>query len=196
MTLLRLPLCYATLWLVVWLHEVGHGLLYRLFGCKRNPLRVQTPPWLLFSSPAPVDRERADQLPPRKAALIHYGGVFANVLCALAVWLVLRFGAAESRWLLLFLWSFLTLHLNEAACCLLLGSLYPADDMAYAVRACGALRYVNLAAGVALAAGCVVMLRSGPTADKLLMVVFNIVGALCWLPGRLLHGPGGERHAL
>jgi|GEM_PF-1466473 len=173
--LLALMLCYCLLWLAVWLHEVGHGLFYRLYGCKGNPLRVTVPPSLFLSSPAPVDREKADQLPPRRVALIWYGGVLADLLWAAVCVLVLRFAVITSFWVLLGVWLFLCFHMAEAVSCLLPGSIFLHGDMAYVARACAPLRWISLLAGMALAFLWGVLLIASPAGIRFFLLLISAV---------------------
>lgn len=53
---------YISLYLVIWIHEVGHGIMYAKYKCKENPFKVHVPFYLFFSTPRPVDEEKAKVL--------------------------------------------------------------------------------------------------------------------------------------
>ena len=64
--LLSLFIGYAALYIVIYLHEVGHAIWYCRFGCKKNWYHVTVKPYLFFSTPLPVDINQADNLSTKR----------------------------------------------------------------------------------------------------------------------------------
>ena len=73
--LLSLLIGYAALYIVIYLHEVGHAIWYCRFGCKKHWYHVTVKPYLFFSTPLPVDIEKADNLSSNKDIIVSYGVV-------------------------------------------------------------------------------------------------------------------------
>ncbi len=105
---------YLTLYLVIWLHELGHSFFYWKYGCKENWLKVSVKPYLFFSTPAPVDEEKAEHLTTKQNLPILYGGIVVNLFLAFMIIIVIEITSISNNYIELFLYQFVTLHLSEA----------------------------------------------------------------------------------
>ena len=89
--LLSLFIGYAALYIVIYLHEVGHAIWYCRFGCKKNWYHVTVKPYLFFSTPLPVDINQADNLSTKKDIIVSYGGILNNfIFTFIAYFLICR----------------------------------------------------------------------------------------------------------
>lgn len=121
--LISLLLGYVVLFCVVWLHEVGHAIGYVYYGCKKNWYHVTVKPYIFFSTPLPIDMEKAQKLTKKQNTIISYGGVIANLLWASISGCVLIFLNIENIYIQIVLWLFLTLHLAEIISYMFIGNI-------------------------------------------------------------------------
>lgn len=177
---------YTALYSVIWLHEVGHAIFYQLFGCKKCFLHVTVKPYLFFSTPRPVDEERANHLPPRKELMVSYGGIGMNMIAALLTALIMAQMKDTDRILRFFLLQFLTLHLAETVSYLVVGNLYPVSDMKNISEVCPRLRVVNFCIGLLICIPYFVILRGIPSAFIPVILAYNAMTILGMGIGRII----------
>ena len=158
--LLSLFIGYAALYIVIYLHEVGHAIWYCRFGCKKNWYHVTVKPYLFFSTPLPVDINQADNLSTKKDIIVSYGGILNNfIFTFIAYFLICRFHIMN-YYLSLFLWMFYTLHIAEIVSYMFLGNLYLVSDMKSIAKRQPLLRWVNLFIGIVLTLGYIWVLTT------------------------------------
>ncbi|WP_438317062.1 hypothetical protein [Sporosarcina sp. FA9] len=81
MILLYFIIGYVALYSAIWLHEVGHGLMYAKYGCKNNPFNVHVPLYLFFSTPNPIDEDKAKKtLGHQQLYYVGIAGIVVNLL--------------------------------------------------------------------------------------------------------------------
>ena len=184
--IINIILCYATLYIVIWLHEVGHAVWYWKFGCKKNPLHVTVKPYIFFSTPLPVDMEKMNSITDKQDMIIGYGGIVMNFICtAISLPIVLHSGSMN-LYLQLFLWLFCTLHLAEIVSYMFLGNLFLVSDMANIARVKPQLRLPNLLIGIILTVLYVFLLKQLPDELFMMVVIVNICTIVCMGVGRII----------
>lgn len=50
-------IAYATLYVAVWFHEIGHSIFYFKYKLKDNWIKVNVKPYIFFSTPGNPDAE-------------------------------------------------------------------------------------------------------------------------------------------
>ena len=121
---------YLTLYLTIWLHEVGHALAYWSFGCKENPWKVRVPFYLFGSTPEPVDDACASSLNSAQQIIVAISGVLVNCLFGVLGLLIISFIQFLPIGLYVFLYCFALAHFIEAGSYLVINGLFLASDTA------------------------------------------------------------------
>lgn len=177
--LLKIFISYLTLYLVIWLHEIGHSFFYWKYGCKENWLKVSVKPYLFFSTPAPVNEKKAEQLTPKQGLIISYGGVLVNLVFAFVVILANEIYPIKNNYLELFAYQFATLHLSEAISYLVLGNIYLVSDMKSIADIKPILRPVNFALGILVSVIYFIYIRQVPQQIFSIILIFNSLVIVC-----------------
>ena len=192
--LLSLLIGYVALYIVIYLHEVGHAIWYCRFGCKKHWYHVTVEPYLFFSTPLPVDIEKADNLSSNKDIIVSYGGILNNLIFTfIAYFLISRINIMD-YYLSLFLWMFYTLHISEIVSYMFIGNLYLVSDMKNIAKRKPLLRWVNLVIGIILTLGYVWILTTIPQELFIYILIYNLLTIVCMGLGRIIftikHGKG------
>lgn len=177
---------YVALYVVVWLHEVGHAIAYSVYGCKKNWLKVNVKPYIFFSTPEPVDGERVQELKNKQHVIVAYGGVIINLICAMISGCYIYWMGDVNKFVELFVWMFFTLHMAEIVSYMLLGNIYLVSDMAIIAEVCPKLRILNLLFGTLLTIAYVICLQKIPDAYLVIVLVWNITTILGMCGGRIV----------
>lgn len=154
---------YCALYAVFWLHEVGHGVVYAKYRCKKNPFRVHVPLHMFFSTPMPVDREKAKNLGCKQNFHVGIGGMAANLLFGVPIAFILLAGDFRPSIVYFFFYTFALFHLVEAASYMVINNLLLAGDMLTVQAYKPALRLPFFLAGLAVAALTGIMLVESPS---------------------------------
>lgn len=129
MLIFYLFLGYAALYLVIWMHEVGHGFMYKYYGCKENAFKVSVVPYLFFSTPLPIDIEKAGKLKAKENFYVGMAGIAVNLIFGIPLFVVFMRIGFKSNIIFFFFYTFALLHLVEAASYLCVGSVLISSDM-------------------------------------------------------------------
>lgn len=176
---------YLALYLVIYLHEIGHALLYYKYGCKKNWWQVTVKPYLFFSTPLPVDMEKARLLNRKQNIFIASGGIGINLIFAMLTFLILQ-RINQNYYIGLFLHQFLTLHLGEAVSYLIIGNVYLVSDMEVIAKSKAILRPLYFVFGLFVGLFYMLFLIGMPEEYKSIIVAFNAMTILCMGVGRIV----------
>lgn len=179
-------LSYIAIYIVIWMHEVGHAVFYWKYGCKKNFLKVTIKPYLFFSTPAPIEIEKLKMLTSRQHLIIGYGGILVNLLSTLIVFPIACHIEFANQWIELFLWQFLTLHFAEAISYLVLGNIYLVSDMLVIAQINPKLRIINFIAGVFLTILYIGIMNQVPYTIITIVMIYNLVTIACMGGGRIV----------
>jgi len=179
-------IAYIVLYSVVWLHEVGHALWYRVLGLKRDWWRVQVKPYIFFSTPGAIEQEKWQSLKPVQHVLSAYGGMMANALFAVISGLVIRFSGISNDYVTVALWLFMTLHIGEIVSYLLVGSIFLVSDMQIVSQSIPWLRIPSILTGAALAVLYVLLLMNAPSEYSLFIIIWNVATVVSMCLGRII----------
>lgn len=130
---------YTATYAAIWLHEWGHALAYRYFGCKPDLFDLHVPFHFGAASPEPLDAACTATLGAFPLFLAAMGGIMANMVFAPAAYYLLRRMPAGGNAALLCC-LFVLAHLTEAASYLTLSNIRPLGDMIAVQNYCPALR--------------------------------------------------------
>lgn len=177
---------YLTLYLVIWLHELGHSFFYWKYGCKENWLKVSVKPYLFFSTPAPVDEEKAEHLTTKQNLTILYGGIVVNLFLAFMLIIVIEITSISNNYIELFLYQFVTLHLSEAISYLVLGNIYLVSDMKGIANIKPILRPINFILGILTSVIYFIFIKQIPQYILPVILTFNLIVIICMGVGRIV----------
>ena len=177
---------YLTLYLVIWLHELGHSFFYWKYGCKENWLKVSVKPYLFFSTPAPVDEEKAEHLTTKQNLTILYGGIVVNLFLAFMIIIVIEITYISNNYIELFLYQFVTLHLSEAISYLVLGNIYLVSDMKGIANIKPILRPINFILGILTSVIYFIFIKQIPQYILPVILTFNLIVIICMGVGRII----------
>lgn len=171
-------LAYVATYVAIWLHELGHALVYRTFGCKPDLFDLHVPWHFAAAGPDPLDVECVAGLSSCQSFQASMGGIMMNILLALAAYMLLRrfrMGLWAGWWFHVFVLA----HLTEAASYLTLSNLRPLGDMIAVQEFCPALRLPLGALGVGLA-GCIIyFIKQMPATWRKGLSIYCAVMAAC-----------------
>lgn len=129
MFLLYFIVGYLALYLVIWLHEVGHSVMFAKYNCKDNPFDVHVPPYLFFSTPNPVNEEKVKKLSLKQIYHVGIAGIITNLIFGIPILFLLLWLGFPNNIGFFFLFSFALFHLVEAATYLVISNIFISSDM-------------------------------------------------------------------
>ena len=177
---------YCALYLVIWLHEVGHGVVYAKYKCKDNPFKVHVPFYLFFSTPQPVDEKKAQTLNSKEYFNVGIAGIIVNLLFGIPISFLLLTMEFNHSILSFFFYSFALFHLVEAASYLTISNVFLASDMVTVQNYKPKLRIPFFLIGIILVVLIIFMLFKSPDSWKLGYIISIITMILCMGLGRAI----------
>lgn len=120
---------YFCLYLVIWLHEVGHAIFLTGFGCKNNPFHVSVHPYLYGSTPGETNYEKLGKIASWKVAVMSYAGIGVNILFGTFLLMLIHFLQPVNFYVALLMYQFMTLHYAEAITYLFFSNIVLSSDM-------------------------------------------------------------------
>ena len=177
---------YSALYLVIWLHEVGHGLVYSKYNCKENPFNVHVPFYLFFSTPQPVNIENAKSLTKRQKFHIGMAGIAVNLFLGVPIALILLNTDFQTSLLLFFIYSFALFHLVEAVTYLTISNLFLSSDMVTVQQYKPKLRIPLFIIGLVISALIIMMVIESQIEWRIPYIVSIITIVACMVLGRLI----------
>lgn len=184
--LLQIFISYLTLYLVIWFHELGHSFFYSKYGCKENWLKVSVKPYLFFSTPSPVDEEKAKKLTNKQDLIISYGGIGVNLLLAFVSIVIIKLNFNRSYYIELFLYQFASLHLSEVISYLIFGNFYLVSDMKDIADIKPILRPINFAFGILVSVFYFMFIIKMPQQIFPIIISANLLVIICMGAGRIV----------
>lgn len=167
------------------MHELGHSFFYWKYGCKENWLKVSVKPYLFFSTPAPVNEEKAEYLKSKQKLIISYGGIAINLFMAFVVSIIIKVISIESDYIQLFLYQFETLNLAEAISYMVIGNIYLVSDMKNIANIKPILRSMNFILGVFISGIYFLFIKQLPQQIFNIIFIFNMIVIICMGMGRI-----------
>ena len=177
---------YGALYLVIWLHEVGHGLVYSKYNCKDNPFNVHVPLYLFFSTPQPVNIENAQLLTEKQHFHVGMAGIVVNLFLGVPVALLLLIAEFQVSLLLFFIYSVTLFHLVEAVTYLTISNLFLSSDMVTVQQYKPKLRIPLFIIGVMIAILIIMLVIESPTEWKIPYIVSILIMVACMGLGRYI----------
>ncbi|MER1956741.1 MAG: hypothetical protein ABS942_05130 [Solibacillus sp.] len=184
MLILNVLVGYGALYTVIWLHEVGHGLMYSKYDCKENPFNVNVPFYLFFSTPQPVNIERAQFLTSKQFFHIGMAGIVVNLILGVPLALLLLEIELQVSLFLFFIYSFTLFHLVEAATYLTISNLFLSSDMVTVQQYKPRLRIPLFIIGLGIIALIIMMIIESPNEWRIAYIVSIFIMVLCMGLGR------------
>ena len=177
---------YGALYVVIWLHEVGHALVYSLYNCKENPFNVHVPFYLFFSTPQPVNIEKAKYLTSKQDFHVGIAGIMMNLFFGLPLAVFLLNTDFQTSLFLFFIYSFTLFHLVEAATYLTVSNLFLSSDIVSVQRYKPILRIPLFIIGLGMIALIIILVIKSPAVWKITYIVSIFVMLSCMVIGRFL----------
>ena len=184
--LLKILISYFALYIVILFHEWGHSFLYWKYGCKDNWMKVTVKPYLFFSTPRPVDEEKAGELSDKENLLISYGGIISNFIFSILGFILISQFSINNSYINLFIHQFISLNLVEIITYLVLGNIYLVSDMKGIAEINPKLRPVNFFLGVIIAIFYFKYLLELPKNILGIILIFNLIVIICMGLGRII----------
>lgn len=178
-------LAYSATYGTIWLHELGHALVYRYFGCKPDLLDLHVPWHFAAASPDPLNTECTAGLSAFQSFQASMGGIAVNMLLALAVFVLLRrfrMGIWPTWWLSVFVLA----NLTEAASYLTLSNIRPLGDMIAVQEYCPALRVPLGMLGLGLILCIIHFIKQLPAKWRMGLSIYCAVMAACMVGMRFV----------
>lgn len=176
---------YCVMYLVIWLHEIGHSIVDYKYGVKDSIFKVNVKPYIFFSTPGDLNLDVWNSLQTKQYVAVAYAGIVANAIWAAITGIVLYLVTINNTYLLMALWLFMTLHMGEIFSYLLIGSIYLVSDMEIIAQVMPKLRIPNIIMGVLTGALYVVLLLNIPSSVQPFVVSWNVVTVGCMCGGRI-----------
>lgn len=186
MTFLYFIVGYCALYLVIWLHEVGHGVVYAKYKCKDNPFKVHVPFYLFFSTPQPVDEKKAQTLTSKQYFNVGIAGIIVNLLIGIPISFLFLNIEFNNSILIFFFYSFALFHLVEAASYLTISNIFLASDMITVQNYKPKLRIPLFLIGIFIVVLITFMLIKSPDSWKLGYIISIIIMISCMGLGRMV----------
>lgn len=178
---------YLALYWTIWLHELGHSYMYKKYGCKKESfIKVKVPFTLFFSTPEPIDSEKAKSLNKKQIFYISIAGVMVNIILGIICGLSLIIFPITSEANLILLYSFAVFNFTEAATYLVINNLSLASDMKGVADYNPKLRIPAFFIGLASIASIVYLLYTAPLTIAKPIAVISVLIALSMSVGRII----------
>ncbi|MED4015980.1 MULTISPECIES: hypothetical protein [Sutcliffiella] len=184
---------YLALYAVIWLHEVGHGIMYSKYGAKGNPFKVHVPFYLFFSNANPIDIEKAQTLTLKKLYNIGIAGIATNLIFGLPLSFILLSMDFSHTLLYFFIYSFALFHLVEAATYLVISNIFLSSDIVLVQQYKPVLRIPLFIIGLAVTALIFYMIIQSPTNWQIGYIVTIFTMTVCMGLGRMIYSLKNRR---
>lgn len=177
---------YCALYAVIWLHEVGHGIVYAKYQCKENPLNVHVPVYLFFSTPQPVNVEKAQHLSSKESFNVGMGGIALNLMFGVPLATLFLITEYHPSLFMFFFYTFALFHLVEAATYLTISNVFLASDMIAVQNYKPTYRIPFFVIGLATVAVIIMMIVNAPEDWKAGYIISSCIITLCMGLGRMI----------
>ena len=177
---------YCALYCVIWLHEVGHGIVYAKYQCKDNPFKVHVPFYLFFSTPQPVNLDKVQFLTKKQDFYVGMGGIIINLIFGLplaTVFLTNEFNPSIGYF---FIYAFTLFHLVEAATYLTISNVFLASDIISVQNYNPRLRIPLFIVGVGIVVLILFLIIKSPDLWKVGFTISVTIMIFCMGLGRMI----------
>lgn len=179
-----LVLGYLALYVSIWLHEVGHAIMYKKYGCKENPFKVKVPVYLFFSTPAPVDEQEAARLSLKQNFNVGIAGIVVNILFGIPLFLTIKFGDFSPHLVYFFFLMFAVFHLVEAVSYLIISNISLSSDMIMINAHSPRIRKGLFGVGLIVLVALIDLIIQSPSEWRLGIILTSLVCAISMGGGR------------
>ena len=177
---------YGALYVVIWLHEVGHALVYSKYNCKKYPFKVHVPFYLFFSTPQPINIKKAKYLTNKQNFYVGIAGIMMNLFFGVPLALFLLNTDFQPSLILFFIYSFTLFHLVEAATYLTISNLFLSSDIVSVQRYKPILRIPLFIIGLGVITLVIIMVIKSPAEWRITYIVSIFIILSCIVIGRFL----------
>jgi len=178
--LIYILLGYAALYATIWLHELGHAIVFHHYDCKENVYDFKVPFHFGNANPYPINWEKAKSLSLKQDFYVSIAGVVVNIVLGLLSWLVLFvFGQKmRSRWLKFFITTFAIAHFSEACSYLTVSNVYAVSDMIGVQAYDSAIQIPLFFVGLILVYILIFMIKNAPVDWRRGLTTFTLISVL------------------
>jgi hypothetical protein len=176
---------YIATYITIWLHELGHALVYHAYGCKPDLFHLYVPFHFGAASPEPLDALCVQTMSNFQLFIASMGGILANMMLAAGGFWLLRHLQAGG-WASWFFSVFVMANLTEAASYLTLSNIQPLGDMLAVQAYSPALRLPLGLLGVGLVLCILHFLKSAPEKWRVGLTIFCCIMAACMVGMRFV----------
>lgn len=177
---------YCALYSVIWLHEVGHGIVYAKYQCKENPFKVHVPFYLFFSTPQPVNVDKTQHLTNKQFFHVGIGGIIVNLIFGIPLSFLLLTTEFSPSILVFFFYCFALFHLVEAATYLTISNVFLASDMIAVQNYKPKLRMPFFIIGICIVVLTIFLIMKSPDTWKAGFIISIIIMIVCMGLGRII----------
>ena len=186
MFLLYFLIGYIALYLAIWLHEVGHAVIFAKYNCKDNPFDVYVPLYLFFSTPNPVHQEKVEKLNLKQIYHVGIAGIITNLVFGLPIFILLLWLGFPNNLGFFFLFSFALFHLVEAATYLIISNIFLSSDMVLVQQYNPKLRVPFFLAGLLIVGVILYMIINCPESWRTGLISAVIIMTISMGLGRII----------
>lgn len=166
-------LAYAALYLTIWFHELGHGFVYWLYGCKTNVFDLQVPFHFGGSNPGPLVSGCEANLSSSSQIIAALGGMGFNLLMIIFILVLER---KTNRPLLnWFLTILVVSSYLEIISYLTIGNIFPTGDMVTIRQYAPGLQVILFLCGLYALIYMLKYLRMRPLPIRSATIIFSIL---------------------
>jgi hypothetical protein len=159
--------------------------MYNNYKCKENPYKVHVPLYLFFSTPRPVDEDKAKTLSLKQIYNVGIGGIVVNLIFGIPISITLLLKDFQNTLFIYFLFSFALFHLVEAATYMVLSNIFLSSDMVLVQQYKPKLRIPIFIMGLLVVGLIIYMLNNCPEEWKLGYIITIVIMTLCMVLGRI-----------
>lgn len=129
-TVLYILVGYLAMYTAVWLHELGHSVVFYFHQCKEHLFELSVPLHFANANPGQVDMACVNRMPSEMQVLAGMGGILINLLIGIPGSTWIRRASFEKRPIVYFFFLFFVLaHLTEAFSYMTLSNIIPLSDI-------------------------------------------------------------------
>jgi len=161
--------------------------MYKKYGCKKESFLKVTVPWsMFFSTPQPIDANKALELTKKQQINVSVAGVFVNIVFAILTGIPLLFMNITSEVNIILLYLLCVFNLAEASSYLLINNIFLASDMKLLAKQSPKLRLVGLIIGVIVSAALTYFITLSPQEIMMETIIATVTIVLCMSGGRIV----------
>ena len=185
--LTNIIIAYCALYIVIWLHELGHALFYFHYGCKLKLFQLNVPFYFAGANPGLISQNCYTQLYRYQHVWASMGGIIANLILAFVMYFILP-KLKDYPKVTIFAIVFILSNLIEASSYLTLNNIHPMGDITTVAEYFPLMRIPLGLVGVVLILVIIRFLKIIPKPLRKAMIIFCIATVVCMFGLRFLFG--------